>query len=210
MQTGQKATDLRSRGWPAVPAPLLASLVLLPGLALTWAAVVWAQQKTWVATLGLLLSFGLALVIWLLASGRARAQALARQMTAELELLARVARSTSNSVFSTDPALRILWVNEAFTRITGYSAEQALDRRPAELFNAAASDPVTLQVLADAAAAGVGCRVELLQRHPQGHDYWMAIELQPVRDACGELRGFIDIGSDITARRQTHVLCVDT
>src|SRR6478752_5298347 len=150
MQTDQRAGVAMSWGWLALPAPLLVSLVLLSGLSLTWLAASWTQQKQWVAALGLLASFGLALVIWLLAFGRARAQALAGQMTAELELLARVARSTTNSVFSTDPQLRILWVNEAFTRITGYSAEQALGRTPGELFGSEASDPLTLQLLADA------------------------------------------------------------
>jgi len=201
MRSDQQAKARPERGGVALPASLLASLVLLPGLALTWAAVGWTQQKNWVWALGLLLSFGLALVIWLLASGRARALALAEQMTAELELLARVARSTSNSVFSTDPHLRILWVNEAFTRITGYSAEAALGRLPIELFGTELSDPRTQQVLTEAVAAGVGCRVEILQRHALGHAYWMAVELQPVRDAAGVLRGFIDIGTDVTERR---------
>ncbi|MET0518875.1 MAG: PAS-domain containing protein, partial [Burkholderiaceae bacterium] len=185
----------------ALPATLVAGAVLLPGLALTWAAVMLVQQKVWVMALGLVLSVGLALVIGLLAGARRRAELLAHAMTAELELLARVARSTGNSVFSTDRQLRILWVNEGFSRVTGYSAEEAIGRLPGELFHSPASDPATERELAEAAAAGRGCRVEVLQRHRQGHDYWMAVELQPVRDAGGELQGFIDIGTDISARR---------
>ena len=74
---------------------------------------------------GVTASFMLALAVWLLAVGRVRAQRRAQRMTADLARLARVAQHTSNSVAITDAQMRINWVNEGFTRITGYTLEEA-------------------------------------------------------------------------------------
>ncbi|MDZ7680482.1 MAG: PAS domain-containing protein [Fodinibius sp.] len=48
-------------------------------------------------------------------------------------MLSRVARETQNMVLITDPQERIEWVNEAFTRVTGYSEQEVLGKRPGNL-----------------------------------------------------------------------------
>ncbi|HSW08388.1 CHASE domain-containing protein [Aquabacterium sp.] len=156
----------------------------------------------YVALGGALLSLLLALVVWALASGRIRAQSLAERMTADLERLAQVVRHTSNAVTITDPQLRITWVNEGFTRISGYDLAAALGRTPGELLGSGKADPAVLQQVADAAAAGRGCRVEILNRARDGREYWIDTEVQPLRDAQGHLTGFMEIGSDITDKRR--------
>ncbi|QPF73054.1 PAS domain S-box protein [Roseateles sp. DAIF2] len=159
------------------------------------------QGTRWLGTAGALLSLSLAFAVWLLASGRARAEALARAMTADLQRLARVAQGTTNAVFSTDAALRINWVNEGFTRVTGYSAAEALGRTPGELLGSKQASPETLQTLEAAAASGQVCRVEILNRRKDGQLNWVETELQPLHDERGRLAGFIEIALDITERK---------
>ncbi|MBL8834359.1 MAG: CHASE domain-containing protein, partial [Rhodospirillales bacterium] len=76
---------------------------------------------------------GLSFVIWLLATGRARALDLARSMTADLDRLAKVAERTTNGVIIAGEDRRIVWVNEGFTRLTGYTLDEARGRKPREL-----------------------------------------------------------------------------
>ncbi len=133
--------------------------------------------------------------------GRRRAEALAQGMTAELERLAQVVRHTSNAVTIADPQMRIVWVNEAFTRLTGYTLDEALGKTPGELLGSPDVDPTTLKRLQDAVAAGAACSVEIQNRAKDGRAYWIATEIQPRRDAQSKLLGFMEIGSDITARR---------
>ena len=147
---------------------------------------------------GVLASALLALLLWSQASGRQRAERLARRMTADLDRLAQVVRHTSNAVSITDAALRITWVNEGFTRITGYGPSEALGRTHAELLSSGKADPQALQQLADAVATGTDCRVELLNRARDGREYWIDAELQPLHDAQGRQAGFMEIGSDVT------------
>lgn len=85
--------------------------------------------------------------------------------------------------------------------MTGYSAVEALGKTAGELLGSGKADALTLQTLADAIAQGSSCRVEILNRAKEGHEYWADIDLQPQRDATGALVGFMEIGIDITKRR---------
>jgi two-component system sensor histidine kinase/response regulator len=154
-------------------------------------------------------SFLLALTVWLLASGRARAQNAARRMTADLDRLAQVVRRTTNAVIITDAHNRIAWVNEGFTRISGYTLADASGREPGELLSSGKSDPAALQVLAQATAAGQACRVELINRAKDGRDYWFDVDRQPIRSEQGALLGFMEIDSDISASKQAEVRLQD-
>jgi len=160
----------------------------------------------WMAGAGVLLSAALALAAWLLASARARALGLAREMTGELDRLAHVARSTTNAVFTTDREQRISWINEGFTRITGYTSAEALGRTPGELLGSGRADPAALRSLAEAVTAGRDCRVEILNRRRDGSLYWVETELQPLRDGRGRLTGFIEISLDISERKRAAEL----
>jgi two-component system, sensor histidine kinase and response regulator len=158
---------------------------------------------------GLLLSSLLAWSVWLLTNGRQLAIARAERMTAELQKLAMVAQRTANSVIMTDPQLRIVWVNEGFSRVTGYSLNEALGKTPGELLSSGKADPATLATLRQAAEQGQGCRVEILNRTKDGREYWIDTEVQPIRDDAGRLSGFIEIGLDITKERETNQRLVD-
>jgi two-component system sensor histidine kinase/response regulator len=153
---------------------------------------------------GALVSGLLALLLWLQASGRERAEALARRMTADLDRLAQVVRHTSNAVSITDRELRITWINEGFTRISGYTIDEARGRTPGELLGSGKAEPQQLSALAEAAAAGTSCRVEILNRAKDGREYWIDTEIQPLHDAPGQLIGFMEIGSDVTERRRAQ------
>jgi PAS domain S-box-containing protein len=118
--------------------------------------------------------------------------------------LALVASRTTNSVVITNPAGEIEWVNAGFTRITGFTFEDAVGRRPGALLGCADTDPATVALMRTRLAAGEGFDVVVLNRARDGRHYWTALEVQPLRDPAGKLIGFTGIGSDITARRQAE------
>ncbi len=140
-----------------------------------------------VLVMGVLLSALLAAFVRQQQTGRQRAEKRARGMTADLARLALVAQRTSNAVIITDPELRITWVNEGFTRLYGHTAEQALGQTPGALLGHPDSAPQALQTLREAAAAGSGCRVELVNRTRDGQPVFIDTEVQPTRDAHGQL-----------------------
>ncbi|MDE2417268.1 MAG: CHASE domain-containing protein [Burkholderiales bacterium] len=150
-------------------------------------------------------SFMLALAVWLLASGRVRAQNLARRMTAELDTMARVVQTTDNAVVITDAQLRITWANDGFSRMSGYTLPEALGKTPGELLGSGKSDPEVVARLMAAGAVGEPCRVELINRRKDGHEYWIDTDVHPMRDEKGGLVGFMEVGTDITAQKQAQL-----
>ena len=146
------------------------------------------------------ISFAIAYVVWLLAAGRLRAQQLAQSMTADLDRMARVVQYTNNAVSVSDAKSRITWVNAGFTRLSGYSADEAIGKTPEELLSSGKSDKRALQTLATSIASGTSCRVEILDRAKDGREYWVDVEVQPIHDAQNQLVGFMEIGTDITKR----------
>lgn len=120
------------------------------------------------------------------------------QQIGEGKRLALVARRTNNVVVITDADRRIVWVNAAFTRVFGYTLDEAVGQTPAELVRSNGNEPATLAKLRDAMNAGQAVRVELLTRSKHGADFWLDTDIQPLRDEAGVLTGFIAVETDIT------------
>lgn len=150
---------------------------------------------------GTLSSLLLAAMAWLLITARDRAESRARQLTADVRRLAAVAEQTGNAVICFDPDMHVTWVNDGFVRASGYALEEVRGRAPWEFLSHPGSDPVVQQQLAEARARGLGARVEICNRHKDGHLYWIDVLLQPLHNEQGQLEGFIEVGVDITDRK---------
>jgi PAS domain S-box-containing protein len=153
---------------------------------------------------GALVSTLLAYVLHQQAQKRRRAEAHAKEMADDVSRLAQVVRHTSNAVSIADRGGRITWINEGFTRITGYTAADALGKTSAELLSSGQADPDVLKTLAHALAKGIGCRAEVLNRRQDGSQYWTDTEIQAQHDDQGRVTGFMEISSDISAHKQAQ------
>jgi PAS domain S-box-containing protein len=123
---------------------------------------------------------------------------------AESSQLAQIVAHTTNAVILTDAPGRVEWVNEGFTRITGYSLEEVRGRTPGEILQGPDTDPATVARMRASLARGEGFREQILNYRRDGAPCWLEIEVQPIRDEGGELTGFMAIESDITARKQAE------
>ena len=146
---------------------------------------------------------------WVLVNSRSRALVLADRITAglrraetESRRLALVASRTSNAVVIADPAGLIEWVNPGFTRITGYTLGEVKGRSPGSFLQGPETDPKTVVVMRESLRSGRGFNVEVLNYGKSGTTYWLAIEVQVLRDEQGQLTGFMAIETDITERRR--------
>ena len=153
---------------------------------------------------GSVLSAMLAFVIWLLASGRARAEALAHELTGELREMAAVARNTNDSVIITDNAGRITWANEGFTRLTGYQVEEVQGRNPDQLLQCAETDPLVGVLLQEHKRRRESARVDILNRRRNGSTFWVDLEIQPLNDETGLAIGYMSVARDISALRDAQ------
>ncbi|MFT2007115.1 PAS domain S-box protein [Pontibacter sp. 13R65] len=120
----------------------------------------------------------------------------------ELEKLSVVARRTTNSVIITDAQGLTEWVNEGFTRITGYTLPEMLGRKPGEILQGPETDPDTVRRVSRALKAQEPFSDEILNYRKSGEKFWFYKEVTPIFSESGELTRFIAILSDITARKE--------
>lgn len=96
---------------------------------------------------------------------------------------------------------RILYVNEAFTRMTGYTAQDAVGQTP-RMLQSAATDQRELDRLRRALRRWEPVQVELLNVHKDGTEFWVQFIIVPVTDEAGWYTHWISVQRDVTERRR--------
>lgn len=108
---------------------------------------------------------------------------------------------THTGVIVTDATNRIVQVNPAFTRITGYTREDALGQSPSLLSTTRQEDSVSEQshVSWQRSDAWDG---EFISRHKDGHEFTARLTLRIERNADGEIAHRIAVFTDTTLEKQ--------
>ena len=110
-----------------------------------------------------------------------------------------VAKVTGYSVAITDAERRIVWVNDSFTQMTGYTLAEARGRKNSSLLFVPRTDSETLTRVYKAFDAGRGIRFEVLVRSKDGREWWLDTDARPLRDDSGKLTGWVCVHADVTA-----------
>ncbi|MGZ8189252.1 MAG: EAL domain-containing protein, partial [Methylosarcina sp.] len=147
-----------------------------------------AEVLDLLAELGLDLSFALNMY--------AR-DAVRRSAEEKLELSAKVFHQSQEAIIITDRENRIISVNRAFTRITGYEEHEALGKNP-RLFSSGLHSKNFYRSMWKSLLETDFWQGELVDRKKEGSFYtkWLTITL--VRNEDGQIVNFIGIFSDIT------------
>jgi PAS domain S-box-containing protein len=130
------------------------------------------------------------------------------EQTQEVRLLGEAVSHLAEGVVITSdgldwPAPRIVFVNEAMCRITGYSAEELVGRTPRLLQGPATDRAVIARMRADL-AAGRHCQVELVNYRKDGTAYPAELFTTPMFDSEGNHTHYVSIHRDITERKQAE------
>jgi PAS domain S-box-containing protein len=135
---------------------------------------------------------------------RKQAEAALRHSEREAHKLAMIVSRTDNAVILTDASGRVEWVNEAFSRITGYSLEEIQGRKPGELLQGPETDPGTVAYVRDRLCQKKGFKVELLNYAKSGRTYWIDVEVQPILNEQRQLTHFMAIEREVTDRKRAE------
>ncbi len=127
-----------------------------------------------------------------------------KRVDAELSRLAIIARRTNNVVIITNERGEIEWVNEGFTRTTGYTFAEAIGRVPGHFLQGPETSQDTVLYMKQQLRAGNEFQVEVLNYHKSGRKYWLEMEVQPILDEAGVLTHFMAIELDITTRKDAE------
>lgn len=133
-----------------------------------------------------------------------------KRREAELEMLSLVASKTVTGVVINDRSGHVVWVNDAFRKITGYGIEQVRNRLLGAILSGPETDAGKLGELREAIAAGRPYYGELLNYRSDGSPFWIAVSGTPVFNEQGERIREIEIINDITDRKTAECELVKT
>ncbi|MFO0997923.1 MAG: diguanylate cyclase [Alphaproteobacteria bacterium] len=101
-------------------------------------------------------------------------------------------------------ASEIVFVNPAFTRITGYTAEEVLGRSPRMLQGPNTSEEAVREV-ARALNERRPVRVEILNYAKDGRECWLDLNIVPLVEDGGEVTHFAAIERDVTLHKEMEL-----
>lgn len=95
------------------------------------------------------------------------------------------------AVILTDPQQRIIWVNDDFTAITGYSLGEAIGRIPGKILQGPKTEPEVIERIRKAIQQRIPFRDQLTNYRKNGEPYLCKLVIHPVFDRNQELTNFI-------------------
>lgn len=122
----------------------------------------------------------------------------------QLELLSTALRATANAIVITDVRGRIVWVNPAFTQLTGYELGEVFGRNPRILKAGINKEPFYQELWQTITSGGVWRTDEIVNRRKDGSLYTEQMTITPVTDANGAISHFIAIKQDISKRKEAE------
>ena len=119
---------------------------------------------------------------------------------ANLPLLITAIEQAGEAIVITDTGARILYVNPAFAKMSGYTAQEAIGQKTS-ILKSERQNPQFYRDLWNTITAGNIWRGELINRRKDGTTYTEKMTIAPVRDPDNAISNYIAIKQDVTDRR---------
>ncbi|MCP9495213.1 MAG: PAS domain S-box protein [Pyrinomonadaceae bacterium MAG19_C2-C3] len=129
-----------------------------------------------------------------------------KQAEEKLRLLGSAVQQANDPVLITTPDLdlpgpAVVFINPAFTKMTGYTPEEIIGKTP-RVLQGAKTERAVLDKLRRCLSEGKDFHGETVNYRKDGTEFWIEWNVTPVRNASGETTHFIAIQQDSTERRK--------
>jgi PAS domain S-box-containing protein len=98
----------------------------------------------------------------------------------------------------------LVYVNDAFVRMTGYSKEFALGRN-CRFLQGEDTDEEKIAEMARAVEERESVTVEVLNYTRTGEEFWNEVSIAPLRNGAGEVTHFVGFQTDVTDRKRAEL-----
>ena len=138
-------------------------------------------------------------------TSRKKVEAALERSEDEVKRLALVAHNTTNSVLIADVDQQIIWVNDGFTRISGYTLEEVRGKKVGYSLEGPKVDQKAKTRLQYSLDNKLSFKEEFLSYTKNGTPLWLEVDCQPLFDENNVHIGFMSIENDITRRQQAQL-----
>ena len=118
-----------------------------------------------------------------------------------LEMSSAVFEHTMDGVLITDSENRIMHVNDSFSDITGYTAQDVMGKSP-KIFKSGTHDKYFYDQMWDKLTENGYWQGEITNRRKDGEIYIEWLSVNTIKDKNGDIENFIGIFSDVTHQRK--------
>ncbi|MBU1099192.1 MAG: PAS domain S-box protein [Bacteroidetes bacterium] len=124
-----------------------------------------------------------------------------RESEDKLRKLSEAVEQSPVSIFITNQNGIIEYANPKFSKITGYTYEEAVGKNP-RIFSSGQTPEAKYEELWDTILAGKTWIGELLNKKKNGELYWKSASISPIINDEGDITHFISVSEDITEKKK--------
>ncbi|WP_097461657.1 EAL domain-containing protein [Mangrovitalea sediminis] len=128
-----------------------------------------------------------------------------RRAEEELHLASSIYRSSAEAMLVTDADNQIVAINPAFTKVTGYTLEEVIGRKPSILRSGRHTDDFFRLMWQDITKTGLW-QGEIWNRRKNGEIFPEWLTINTIRDEDGQVQRYVALGSDITNKVRSDEL----
>ena len=104
---------------------------------------------------------------------------------------------------ATEPVAKIVFVNEAFVRVTGYSAEEVIGQTP-QMMRGPNTDVALLEGMRAGLSRGETVSGELIYYTKSGEELWIDMQMSPFKEPSGDTTHVVFVCREITERKRAE------
>lgn len=121
-----------------------------------------------------------------------------KKLEEELKVVSAVAQKTDTGVIITDKRRKVIWINEAFVKSTGYTLKEMYGKSPGSVLQCEQSDPEVIEKMRDCLDSAREFCVDIVNRRKNGMLMMFNIDVFPVFDDDGELLHFVALQREVS------------
>jgi diguanylate cyclase (GGDEF)-like protein/PAS domain S-box-containing protein len=100
-----------------------------------------------------------------------------------------------------EPGPEIVYVNKAFTKLTGYTYDEVIGKTP-RILQAEGTDKESRNIIRNALIEKKAVRTTIKNYSKAGREYWLDISILPLNDSAGNASYFVAIERDMTEQKE--------
>ena len=124
-----------------------------------------------------------------------------RKVEVQLKKLSRAVEYSPSSIVVTDKSGRIEYVNPKFTKITGYTYDEAIGQNP-RIMKSGKQSAELYKELWSTIASGKEWRGELCNKRKNGQLYWESVSISSITNESGQIVNYVAVKEDISERKK--------
>ncbi len=128
-----------------------------------------------------------------------------KKVVAELQQLSLVASKVSNGVVISDADNKVVWVNDAFEKITGYNLDNVKNNPLGDVIKGELTDVSIIHRARELSKNKQSFEVDLLMYRKDGQPIWISVINSIILDQFGNIDKYVEVIIDITQKKKAEL-----